>query len=135
MERSESINKELLLDLERTLNDLGWKIENRTPQQPTISEALSKYSGDIFLAELPIYTKKVADSHLIQLSINSFTGYDGYWVKSSLEEPDPFFWGIGINQEIYKNSSNQSPEKIFKKIESSNQDAIMIAITKIYFSN
>ena len=50
--------KNLLLDLEKTLNDLGWTIQSRSPKQPTISESISQYSGEIFLVELPVYVKR-----------------------------------------------------------------------------
>ena len=127
--------KELLLDLEKTLNNLGWDTENRTPKQPTISEAIGGYSGDIFLAELPIYVQKAPDGHTIKLSINTFNGYDRDWIRSSQEEPNPFGFGIGLNQEIHKDASDQSPEEIFNEITSSGQEAIMIAISREYFRN
>lgn len=126
--------KELLLDLEKTLNDLGWRIENRGPQQPTISEAISDYSGEIFLVELPDYVTKTSDRHSIHLNINGFNGYGGYWTQSS-DEPTPFGFGIGILQEIYEDQSNASPEEIFNEIISSGQDPIMIAISEMYFEN
>jgi hypothetical protein len=127
--------KGLLSDLEKTLNNLGWSLENRTPKQPTISEALGGYSGDIFLAELPIYVQKTPDGHMIKLRINTFNGYDRDWIRSSREEPDPFGFGIGINQEIYKDASDRSPKEIFNEITSSGQEAIMIAISREYFRN
>jgi hypothetical protein len=125
--------KTLLLDLEKMLSDQGWVMESRSPEQPTISEALGQYSGEIFLVELPVYVKKVSGGN-IRLTINGFDGYGGYWSKSS-EEPNPFGFGIGIQQEIYKNESNKSPEEIFNKITSAGQDALMIAIARHYFSN
>jgi hypothetical protein len=127
--------KELLLDLEKTLSELGWNPENRTPKRPTISEAIGGYTGDIFLAELPIYVQKMPDGHTIKLRINTFNGYDRDWIRSSREEPDPFGFGIGINQEIYKDASDRSPEEIFNEITSSGQEAIMIAISREYFRN
>lgn len=45
--------KELLLEVEQSLNDLGWTIQSRNPKQPTISESISQYSGEIFLVKLP----------------------------------------------------------------------------------
>jgi len=126
--------KELLLELEKTLNRLGWMIEEQTPKQPTISESIRAYSGEIFLVELPSYHKKMAGSSSVTLVINGFDGYGGYWNVGSTE-PDPFGFGIGILQEIYKNASDKSPEEIFNKIISSGQQAIMIAISTEYFSN
>ena len=49
--------KSLLFDLEQTLNDLGWVVQSRNPEQPTISESISAYSGKIFLVELPVFVK------------------------------------------------------------------------------
>jgi hypothetical protein len=123
--------KELLLDVEKTVNDLGWTL-SYTPQT-TISEAISQHSGEIFLVELPVYAKKVSGSSPILLTINGFDGYGVRWTKLS-HEPDPF--GVIVIQEIYhKNESNKSPEEIFNKITSSGQEAIMFVIFKDYFIN
>lgn len=92
------------------------------------------YSGEIFLVELPGYVKNAPDSQPIYLNINGFDGYGGYWTQAG-EEPNPFGFGIGILQEIYKNQSNKSPEETFNAITSSGQDAIMIAISMVYFRN
>jgi hypothetical protein len=125
--------KELLLDVEKSLDDLGWTIQNRSPKQPTISESIDQYSGEIFLVELPVYVKKVSGDS-VRLTINGFDGYGGYWTKSS-EEPTPLGFGTALYQDIYKNESNKSPEEIFNEITSSGQDAIMIAISRQYFRN
>lgn len=125
--------KSLLLDVEKRLDDLGWTIQIRGPEQATISESIREYSGEIFLVDLPVYMKKVSDGNIL-LTINGFEGYGGYWTKSS-REPDPFGFGIGIMQEIYKNSSDISPEEIFNAITASGQDVIMFAISKEYFRN
>ena len=137
--------KELLLDVDKTVNDLGW-IQSRTPKQPTIGKSISQHPGEIYLAEFPFYTKKISDNYRAEnicleyyckrmnLAINGFDGYGGYWTKSS-EEPDPFGFGIGIQQQIYKDASNKSPEEIFTAITSSGQDVIMISISKVYFEN
>ena len=125
--------KNLLLDLEKTLNDLGWVLQGRSPGQPTISESISRYSGEIFLVELPVYVRKEPDGN-IHLTINGFDGYGGYWTTSS-EEPAPLGFGTARYQDIYRNESNKSPEEIFNEITSSGQDAIMIAISKVYFEN
>jgi hypothetical protein len=124
--------KELLLDLERSLDGLGWKIQYRSPAQPTISESITDYSGEIYLVKLPYYEKKIQGSYPITLAINGFYNNSGYW-NSPGEEPDPF--GIAIIQEIYKNGSNKPPEEIFHRIKSAGQEPIMIAITKEYFRN
>jgi hypothetical protein len=121
--------KELLLDLEKTLNDLGWKIENQTPKQPTISESIREYSGEIYLVKFPYYNKSGNT-----LAIDGFYGYGGYWIKSS-EEHSPFGFGIALYQAIYKNKSNKSPAEIFNRITSSGQNAIMIVISTEYFRN
>jgi hypothetical protein len=121
--------KELLLDLEMTLNDLGWKIENQTPKQPTISESILEYSGEIYLVKFATYNKSGNT-----LAIDGFYGYSGYWTKSS-EEPSPFGFGIALYQAIYENKSNKSPAEIFNRITSSGQNAIMIAISTEYFRN
>lgn len=126
--------KELLLELEKTLNDLGWKVGEQTPKQPTISEALQGSSDEIYLVELPYYIRRTSDGFRLTLVINGFDGYGVPWTKSS-DEPDPFGFGIGLNEEIYKNASNQSPKEIFNKIISSGQKAIMIAISTEYFRN
>lgn len=125
--------KSLLLDLEKTLENSGWKIQIRSPEQPTISESVSTHSGEFLLAELPVYEKKMPDGN-VTLTINGFNGYGGYWTKSN-EEPTPFGFGIGILHEIYKNVSDKSPEEIFNKITSTGQDAIMFAISREYFRN
>ncbi len=137
--------KELLLDLEKTVNNLGWT-QSRTPRQPTISESIRQHPGEIYLAEFPFYNKEISANYPVEniclhsyckriyLAINGFYGDSGYWTTSN-EEPDPFGFGIGILQEIYKNESNKSPEEIFNQITSSGQDAIMIAISKEYFRN
>ena len=125
--------KSLLLDLEKTLGDLGWTIQVRGPEQVTISESIREYSGDIFLLGLPVYVKKGSDGN-IRLTINSFDGYGGYLNKSS-KEPGPFGFGVGILQEIYEDQSNHSPEEIFNAITASGQDVIMFAISKEYFRN
>jgi hypothetical protein len=126
--------KEILLDLEQTLGNLGWSIGEQTPRQPTISEALREYSGEIFLVELPYYRKPVSTGRALVLALNGFYGNSSYWTKSS-SEPDPFGFGIGIGQKIYKNASSQSPQTIFQRIIAAGQEAIMIAISKEYFRN
>ena len=125
---------ELLLDLEKTLPDLGWSIGNQTPKQPGISESIREYSGEIYLVELPYYQKKGSDGHTITLTINGFYGDGAYW-NSPGKEPDPFGFGIALYQEIYKDASNISPEEISKKITASGQVPIMIATSKEYFRN
>lgn len=135
--------KELLLDVEKTVNDLGWT-QSYTPKQPTISESISQHPGELYLAEFPFYNKEIADNYpakniclqnyckRINLAINGFYGYGGYWTISG-EEPDPS--GVGAGAEIYKNASDTSPEEIFNAITSSGQDVIMISISKEYFHN
>ena len=136
----------LLLDLEKTLDVLGWRTDFIFPEQPNISESISQHSGDIYLAELPTYRKEVDGNYPIEnicgnyeckymyLAINGFNGYGGTW-NIGVEEPDPFGFGIGILQEIYENQSNQSPEDISNTIISAGQQPIMIAISKAYFRN
>ena len=129
--------KELLLDLEKTLPDFGWAIESWGTEQPTISESISEYSGEIFLVELPVYTKKISDNNTYNyahLTINGFNGYGGTWTKTS-KEPSPLGFGIGMQQEVYRNESNKSPKEIFNRITSSGLNVIMIAISKVYFEN
>ena len=138
--------KKLLFDLEKNLNDLGWRTDFIFPEQPSISESISQYSGEIFLAELPTFRKKVDGSYPIEnicgnyeckymyLAINGFNGYGGTW-NIGTQEPDPFGFGVGILQEIYENQSNKSPEDVYNRIISSGQQPIMIAISKAYFRN
>jgi hypothetical protein len=137
--------KELLLDLEKTLDNSGWQIENRTPKLPTIREAIAQNSGEIYLVKLPYYKKKISDNPIdkncnvihcdyLTLAINSFYGDSSYWTKSS-HEPTPFGFGIALYQTIYENESKKSPEKIFNQIVASGQKGIMIAISMEYFRN
>ena len=125
--------KELLLDLEKTLNDSGWEVLGRNPEQLAISEVIGEYSGEIFMVELPVYQEEVSDG-TIRLTINGFDGYGVHWTQSN-REPSPFGFGVGISQEIYRNESDKSPEDIFSEIISLEQDAIMITISKEYFRN
>jgi hypothetical protein len=125
--------RELLLDLEKDLGDAGWQIEARTPEQPTISAAMRGYSGEMYLLELPAY-RKVVDGQSMTLVINGFDGYGVHWTQSG-DEPDPFGFGIGLGQDVYKNSSNGSPKGVFDRIVASGRQAIMIAISTGYFGN
>jgi len=137
--------KELLLEVDKAVNDLGWK-QNRTPAMPTISESMGQHPGDLYRAEFPFYIKELSDNYPAEnnclqwyckrmvLAINGFDGYGGTWFTSN-DEPDPFGFGIGIWQEVYKNASNASPAAIFDQITSSGRDVIMISISKEYFRN
>jgi hypothetical protein len=127
--------REFLLGLEPTLEAAGWKIGEQTPGQPTLREALDQASGELFLAELPYYSQRISGGYPMFLAINGFYREGGgFWTKST-SEPDPFGFGIGILQEIYKNDSNQSPQAIFQRIVAAGQEAIMFSISKEYFRN
>lgn len=78
--------------------------------------------------------KNASGRYPIQLNINDFDGYGGNWTQAN-KEPDPFGFGIGISQEIYSSESNKSPEEIFNEITSTGQEAIMIAISTVYYKN
>lgn len=129
--------RELMRNLEQKLADGGWDREGKTPLQPTISQALEKADGEIYLVELPDYIKKV-DQDIIPgymtLAINSFHGYGVSWTRSS-DEPSPFGYGLAIGQEYYQDSSGSSPEAIAQKIMATGQQPVMFAISKEYFSN
>lgn len=129
--------RELLLELEQKLADGGWDREGRSPLQPTISQALEKVSGDVYLVELPDYTKPVSQNIIpgfMNLAINSFRGYGVPWTKSS-DEPSPFAYGLGIGQDYYQDTSGGSPEAIARKIIAAGQQPMMFAISREYFSN
>ena len=128
---------DLLIEVEQTLSDLGWVIQNRSPKQATISESIRQYTGEIFLVALPVYEKKGSPGKFnknAHLTINGFDGYGGYWTKSSAE-PTPLGFGTAIIQEIYRDESNKSPAEIFNRITSAGQNAILIAISIVYFRN
>jgi hypothetical protein len=136
---------ELLLEVDRVVNDLGWK-QNRTPAMPTISESMGQHPDDLYQAEFPFYVKEMSEPYPAEksclrwyckrmyLAVNGFNGYGGIWFRSN-DEPDPFGFGIGIMQEVYKNASNASPAAIFDQITSSGRDVLMISISKEYFRN
>lgn len=124
---------DLLLDLEKTLDDLGWEIRSQNPKQATISEAIGDYSGEIYLVELPVYVKKGSGGSMY-LTINGFDGYGVYWATSN-NEPSPHGFGTARYQDVYRNESTISPEGIFNEIISGGQDAIMMAIHTMYFQN
>lgn len=129
--------REVLLELEQILAEGGWEREGRSPIQPTISQALDKASGEVYLVELPDYTKPVNKNiipgHMI-LAINSFHGYGVPWISLS-DEPSPFGYGLAIGQEYYQDTSDSSPEAIARKIMAAGEQPVMFAISIEYFSN
>lgn len=129
--------EDLLLELEKTLGDNGWSIERRSPPQPTISDSLNAYTGEVYLVELPDFSKKISgirEPGTVTLSINSFRGYGVPWTKTN-NEPSPFGIGLAPGQIFLKDSSSGSPETIANLILSSGQQPIMFAISKEYFRN
>ena len=135
--------KEFLLKMEKNLNDLGWSIQIYNPPQPTISESINQYPGDVFTAELPIYMKRFTENYNffdkynkynMYLRINNFPGYYSGWSELD-KEPEPFDFGLAIGQVIYKNQSDISPNEIFSRISSAGQQRIMVVISQEYFQN
>ncbi len=129
--------KELLLDLEKTLEAGNWEITGRTSTTPAIRDILAKTSNELYLVELPDFILRPSNplqGGYTTLTINSFAGYGVPWTKSN-DEPSPFGFGLGIGQTYYEDTSGGNPEAIARRIIDSGQLPLMFSISRPYFLN